>query len=145
MHHRSISCTKISLKSKLILAWNFFLLLFLKDLVFGNFGCHYCHESQIFDQQLHELPNLQYLRSVDRIPQKILFIIGHTIARTIATVTEDWAKRFLQCDKFTRLQNSFFRGKAWKPNLWITYHPSVLSSGVRDLKQAVLWKVAYPC
>jgi hypothetical protein len=35
-------------------------MLFLEGLAFGNFGCQYCHESQIFDKQLHELPNLQY-------------------------------------------------------------------------------------
>jgi hypothetical protein len=42
-----------------------FLLLFLNGLAFGNFGCHYCHKSLIFDKQLRGLPNLQWYKSMD--------------------------------------------------------------------------------
>jgi hypothetical protein len=42
----------------------FFLLLIVKGLAFGNFGSHYFHESQIFEKQLGELSYLQYPLSV---------------------------------------------------------------------------------
>jgi hypothetical protein len=56
MHHESISCTKISLKGLPYFCMNSF-----AGICKGNFGSNCYYESQIFDNQLGELPCLQYI------------------------------------------------------------------------------------